>query len=281
MDLKLIIQTLLIAANLIISPDHLKFILNLLSLTTWHYVTAMKHIPNFITSLNLAAGFAAIIFTINGDLITASWLIVAAMVFDFLDGFSARLLKAYSETGKELDSLADVVSFGVAPGLIIYKLLVASQDNLSGYDSGLTSILLYIIVLMPVCAALRLAKFNTDTTQTTSFKGLPTPANAIAVISVVLAGNYSSVQFLKSLTGSMAALLIYSVILSLLMVTRIPLLSLKFKSVNFRGNEGRYILLGLVLISFIICGFAAAPLIIPIYIIVSLITALYRTKVQL
>jgi CDP-diacylglycerol--serine O-phosphatidyltransferase len=241
----------------------------------------MKHIPNFISSLNLAAGFAAIIFTMNGDLITASWLIGAAMVFDFLDGFSARLLKAYSETGKELDSLADVVSFGVAPALIIYKMLVASTGILPGHYSGFPDILSYIVVLMPVCAALRLAKFNTDTTQTTSFKGLPTPANAIAVISVVLAGHYSSIPLLKSLTGSTSALLVYSVILSLLMVTRIPLLSLKFKNMDFRGNEGRYLLLGLVLISFIIFGLAAAPLIIPVYIIVSLITTFYRTKVQL
>ena len=83
----------------------------------------MKHIPNFITSLNLAAGFIAIIFAANGDLVTASWLILAAMIFDFLDGLSARLLKAYSDIGKELDSLADVVSFGVAPALIIYQML--------------------------------------------------------------------------------------------------------------------------------------------------------------
>lgn len=235
----------------------------------------MKHIPNFITSLNLAAGFAAIILTMNGDLIAASWLIVAAMVFDFLDGFSARLLKAFSETGKELDSLADVVSFGVAPALIIYKMMVASTGILPGHSSGFPGILNYIVVLMPVCAALRLAKFNTDTTQTTSFKGLPTPANAIAVISVVLAGHYSSIPLLNSLAGSTAALLVYSVILSLLMVTRIPLLSLKFKNLDFRGNEGRYILLGLVLISFLIFGLAAAPLIIPVYIIVSLVTPLH------
>ncbi len=232
----------------------------------------MKHIPNFITSLNLVAGFVAIIFAMNGDLTTASWLVVAAMVFDFLDGFSARLLKAYSETGKELDSLADLVSFGVAPALIIYKLLVVSPGNMSRPDSGFIGILLYIIVLMPVCAALRLAKFNIDTTQTTSFKGLPTPANAIAVISVVIAEKYSSIQLLNSFTDSTAALLIYSVILSLLMVTRIPLLSLKFKNLKLNGNEGRYILIGLVLISFIILRLAAAPLIIPIYIIVSLFT---------
>jgi len=227
----------------------------------------MKHVPNFITSLNLAAGFAAIISTTNGDLLTASWLIMAAMIFDFLDGFSARLLKAYSETGKELDSLADVVSFGVAPALIIYKLLIPAISNMPLPDS-----LLYIPVLMPVCAALRLAKFNIDTTQTTSFKGLPTPANAIAVISVVIAANFSSMPLLKSFTESPAVLLIYTVILSLLMVTRLPLLSLKFKNLKFKGNEGRFIIIGLVLISFIIFGLAAAPLIIPIYFIVSLIT---------
>ena len=108
----------------------------------------MKHIPNFITSLNLAAGFIAIIFAANGELVTASWLILAAMIFDFLDGFSARLLKAYSAIGKELDSLADVVSFGVAPGIIIYQLL---DSSLSLYapiivnSDGLRSSLILII----------------------------------------------------------------------------------------------------------------------------------------
>jgi CDP-diacylglycerol--serine O-phosphatidyltransferase len=231
----------------------------------------MKHIPNFITTLNLAAGFAAIISAANGYLLTASWLIVAAMIFDFSDGFAARLLKAYSETGKELDSLADVVSFGVVPALIIYKLLVPAISKIDLPDSVFSGILLYIPVLMPVCAALRLAKFNVDPTQTTSFKGLPTPANAIAVISIVIPANYSSSPLLKSFTESPAALLIYAVVLSLLMVTRLPLLSLKFKNLSFKGNEERYILTGLVLISFIIFGIAAAPLVIPLYLIVSVI----------
>jgi CDP-diacylglycerol--serine O-phosphatidyltransferase len=240
-----------------------------------YIVIFMKHIPNFITSLNLASGFAALIFAANGDLLIASWLILAAMIFDFFDGFSARLLKAYSETGKELDSLADLVSFGVAPALIIYKLLVSAfQDTVSavsGPGTILVSILIYIPVLMPVCAALRLAKFNIDTTQTTSFKGLPTPSNAIAVISVVIAANYSSLLLLKSFISSPIALIIYTAILSILMVTRVPLLSLKFKNLKFKGNEGRYILIGLVLITFIIFGLAAAPLIIPLYLIVSLL----------
>jgi CDP-diacylglycerol--serine O-phosphatidyltransferase len=233
----------------------------------------MKHIPNFITTLNLAAGFAAIISAANGYLLTASWLIVAAMIFDFSDGFAARLLKAYSETGKELDSLADVVSFGVVPALIIYKLLVPAISKIDLPDSVFSGILLYIPVLMPVCAALRLAKFNVDPTQTTSFKGLPTPANAIAVISIVIPANYSSSPLLKSFTESPAALLIYAVVLSLLMVTRLPLLSLKFKNLSFKGNEERYILTGLVLISFIIFGIAAAPLVIPLYLIVSVIVS--------
>lgn len=235
----------------------------------------MKHIPNLVTSLNLAAGFIAIIFAANGDVVTASWLILAAMIFDFFDGFSARLLKAYSDIGKELDSLADIVSFGVAPAFIIYKMLVPALHNAlpSAFGSGtnLAVILKYIPVLMPVCAALRLAKFNNDTTQTTSFKGLPTPANAIAVISVVIAANYTSLPILKSFTESPAAIIIYTVIISLLMVTNLPLLSLKFKNLKFKGNEGRYILIGLLAISFVIFWLAAAPLVIPIYIIVSLI----------
>ncbi|TFG43358.1 MAG: CDP-diacylglycerol--serine O-phosphatidyltransferase [Bacteroidia bacterium] len=242
----------------------------------------MKHIPNFITSLNLAAGFTAVIFAANGYLTTASWFILAAMIFDFFDGFSARLLNAYSETGKELDSLGDVISFGVAPALIIYKLLVPAVNNIlpsSGQGTLFISLLPYVTILMPVCAALRLAKFNTDTTQTTSFKGLPTPANAIAVISVILAAGYAPVPWLKSFTESPATLVIYTIALSVLMVTRLPLLSNKFTSLKFRGNEGRYILIGLVLISLVIFGLTAAPLIIPIYIIVSLISNRFSTKV--
>lgn len=239
----------------------------------------MKHIPNFITSLNLAAGFIAIIFAANGDLLTASWLILAAMILDFLDGFSARLLKAYSAIGKELDSLADVVSFGVAPGLIIYQLL---NDSLSLYapmivnsDGLKASLILIIPVIMPVCAALRLAIFNIDTTQSTTFKGLPTPANALAVISVIIAGHYSHSVIFSSFTGSPLLLIVFTVILSLMMVSRIPLLSLKVSNLKLKGNEGRFILAGLVLASFAIFGIKAAPLIIPLYIIASFLSLLF------
>jgi CDP-diacylglycerol---serine O-phosphatidyltransferase len=239
----------------------------------------MKHFPNFITSLNLASGFIAIIFALNGHIVTASWLILAAMIFDFLDGLSARLLKAYSAVGKELDSLADVVSFGVAPGLIIYYLL---NDSLSlngpakiNSDSLQGILLMLIPVMMPVCGAIRLAIFNLDSTQATIFKGLPIPANALAVISVVIAGHFAQSPLLNAFTGSPFLLILFTIILSLLMVSRIPLLSLKVTNLKLKGNEGRYILVGLILINFAIFGPISITLIIPLYIISSAISLLF------
>ena len=237
-----------------------------------------KHIPNFITSLNLVSGFFAIVFAVSGDIISASWLILAAMIFDFLDGFFARLLHSYSDLGKELDSLADAVSFGVAPGMIILEMLGVFTSNYLFTDENFYNRILAILIIsvMPVCAALRLAKFNIDPTQTTGFKGLPTPANALAVISVVIADHYSDAVFVSKLTGSDSFLLVFTIVLSLLMVSRIPLLSLKTKSLRFNGNEGRYLLVVLVGLSLIFFGIAAAPLIIPIYIVASLITLTAR-----
>jgi CDP-diacylglycerol--serine O-phosphatidyltransferase len=201
------------------------------------------------------------------------------MIFDFFDGFSARLLKAYSAIGKELDSLADVVSFGVAPGFIIYQLLNSSISAGAPFISDSvfvkTTLILIFSALMPVCAALRLAIFNIDDTQSTTFMGMPTPANALAVISIVLAGNYSQSPLLSTLTGSPLSIILFTLFLSLLMVSRIPLLSLKVSNLKFRGNEGRVILIGLVILTFIIFGAGAAPVIIPIYIISSLIALLF------
>ena len=238
----------------------------------------MKYIPNFITSLNLTSGFIAIIYTANGDLVTASWFILAAMIFDFLDGFSARLLKAYSAIGKELDSLADVVSFGVAPGLIIYQLLndsLSLSAPINDADSIKTFLIMIIPAIMPVCGALRLAIFNLDTTQSSTFKGLPIPANALAVISVVIAAEYSHSTFFSSFTGSPLAMILLALISSGLMVTRIPLISMKITNLKLKGNEGRLILAGLVLVSFAFLGFNAAPLIIPFYILSSMIALLF------
>lgn len=239
----------------------------------------MKHIPNFITSMNLAAGFVAIIFAAAGDLLTASWLISSAMIFDFLDGFTARLLKSYSAIGKELDSLADIVSFGVAPAYIIYSLLKvslsANSQIIINSGSAKAALILLIPAVMPVCAALRLAIFNLDETQATSFRGLPTPANALAVISVVIAGHYSQSALFRTFTGSPFLLILFTLLLSILMVSRMPLLSLKVTNLRLKGNEGRYILAGFILISFTVFGVKAVPLIIPLYFIASLISLLF------
>ena len=239
----------------------------------------MKNIPNFITSLNLTSGFVAIIFASTGDILTASWILLAAMIFDFLDGFSARMLKAYSAIGKELDSLADVVSFGVAPGIIIYELLNRSL----GYDTtgtvdtkGIIALFILIIpAIMPACAAIRLAVFNLDTTQTTSFKGLPTPANAIAVISIVIADHFTQSEILHNIISSPYIIIPITVILSILMVTRLPLFSLKVSNLRLKGNEGRYLLLILILVSLIIFGMPAVILVIPFYLIASALSLLF------
>jgi CDP-diacylglycerol---serine O-phosphatidyltransferase len=240
----------------------------------------MRHIPNFISSLNLASGFAAIVFLFNGDPVTASWLILAAMIFDFFDGFAARLLKAYSDIGKELDSLADVVSFGVAPGLIIYTVLT---KNTTIESSGILSIKYLMIIAVtaffPVCAALRLAKFNIDTTQSDTFRGVPTPAAALAVVTVILSGNYSGSLLVNSFLASPAAVMIFSLIISVLMVTRIPLLSLKFHDFGIKGNEGRFLLIAVCALLVIIFRFGGIPWIIPAYLAVSIISLLFRKKV--
>lgn len=257
----------------------IKIYLNFTSLRITISYFNMKHFPNLITSLNLTSGFIAIIFAANGHLVTASWMILAAMIFDFLDGFSARILKAYSAIGKELDSLADAVSFGVAPGLIIYRLLcdsVSLNASINIHPDVLKAALLMIIpAIMPVCGAIRLAIFNLDSTQATTFKGLPIPANALAVISVVIAGHYSQSLLFNSFTGTPLFLILFTIVLSLLMVSRIPLLSLKVSNLKLKGNEGRYILAGFVLIDFAILGPMAFPFIIPLYIISSAISLLF------
>lgn len=239
----------------------------------------MRHIPNFITSLNLASGFIAIIFILHGDSVIASWLILAAMVFDFFDGFASRMLNAYSDLGKELDSLADLVSFGVAPGLLIYSLLENTSgmalQTLSGFGPVIRILIMVAVAIFPVCSGLRLAKFNIDDSQTTSFKGLPTPAAALAVVSIVLSAAYSDSAIIRLFTGSMVTIVLYSLALSVLMVSRIPLLSLKFHDLKIRGNEGRFLLIVTCLIIAGAFRFAGIPFLIPAYLAVSTISLLF------
>lgn len=227
----------------------------------------MRHIPNSITALNLASGFTAIVLIISGNITAACWMIIAAMVFDFLDGFASRLLNAYSDLGRELDSLADVVSFGAAPGLMAFMLLSGGGEirgNIHFLAAG---------ILFTVCAGLRLARFNTDTEQSVNFRGLPTPAAALSVVTLALAGEYSGSGFIKSLADDRIIFTVYILVISALMVSRIPMVSLKIKNLKFSGNEARYLLLLVAVLLTVFAGPAGAALIIPAYIIISVISS--------
>lgn len=223
-----------------------------------------RHIPNTITCLNLFSGCLGIVFAFNGNLNYASYAILIAAVFDFLDGMFARLLKAYSDIGKELDSLADMVSFGVLPSVIIYQLFLLSSKHES------ITWLPYSAFLIAVFSGLRLAKFNIDTRQAEHFIGLPTPANAMLIGSLPLILSQGS-SFMSTLIVSNYFLLILSIVMSLLLVAELPLISLKFKNLNIKDNLLRYVLVTSSVILFVSMQFAAVPLIIGLYVILSFI----------
>lgn len=224
-----------------------------------------KHIPNAVTCLNLLSGCIGLVLAFEGELILAGYAIVLGALFDFFDGFAARLLKAYSEIGKELDSLADVVSFGVLPAVIIYQLFLKAPQL-----GGLSSYLNYSAFLIAVFSALRLAKFNIDERQTDNFIGLPTPANALLAASLPQIIQNGS-TFTAAYILNPYFLFIYSLGTSFLLVMEVPLLSLKFRSIRLSDNLFRYILLFSGLISILIFKFAAVPIIIFIYIVLSII----------
>jgi len=232
-----------------------------------------KHIPNFITTLNLFSGCIGIIVALQYRVDYAAYFIALAALFDFMDGMAARLLHVKSEIGKELDSLADVVSFGVLPGIIIYQLM-AHSPNTPAYGSFL-SIFSLLALIIPILSAVRLAKFNLDTRQTTSFIGLPVPANALFLGSLPLikmqAGYNDSLSWLTAITDNYYVLAIIAIGMSLLLVSEIPLISLKFRNLKFTENKPQFILVAFSVIAFALFTFAAIPLIILAYILLSLV----------
>jgi CDP-diacylglycerol--serine O-phosphatidyltransferase len=222
------------------------------------------HIPNLVTALNIACGTLSIIAAFRWDLQTAACFIFAGALFDFCDGAVARLLKVSSSFGKELDSLCDVVTFGVAPGVMAYQMMF----EYFGAESWIP----FFAVLIPVFSALRLAKFNLDERQTTGFLGLPTPANALFFAGIPFVDN----AFLLSLLEISWLLPTLTVIFSLLLVTEIPLFSLKFKNLKFKGNEIRYIFLFCAAVLVILLIYNALPFIILAYILISLVALLFK-----
>lgn len=217
-----------------------------------------RHIPNAITCANLFSGCIGIVYAFNGALETAAYFVLLSGIFDFFDGFVARLLHVKSDIGKELDSLADVVSFGFLPGMVMFQLL-SQSDSSSPY-------LPYLGFIITVFSALRLAKFNIDTRQTEDFIGLNTPMNTLFIVSLpFIQKDY------PSLVGSAPLLIGLIVLLSWLLVSEIKIFSLKFNSTSWANNKIKYIFLILSVLLIALLKFAAVPLILVLYIGLSLI----------
>lgn len=250
----------------------------------------MKQIPNMFTLLNLVFGSMAIILILQTgeSLVTTTedgtWVaqlpekiwwgsicIAIAAVVDFLDGFVARIFKATSEIGAQLDSLADVVSFGVAPGMIFYQLL---RITFIGTESGLDVSVwaLAPALIFPCAGAYRLARFNVDKTQAYGFKGVPIPAAGLVVASLplILLYNYFDLNNILLNKWTLYAMII---LLSWLMVSTLPLMALKFKSFSLKDNFSKFLLLIIAVVAGIFLKWLAVPVVFVVYVIISLFVA--------
>ncbi len=240
-----------------------------------------KHIPNLITLLNLLSGTIAVILAVEGNLVLAGVFVLIGIFFDFFDGLVARLLNVQSELGKQLDSLADMVTSGVVPGIILYKLLESniplwlSKEVVETESMQMVAVkfqpLVLIGLLFTLAAAYRLANFNIDERQTTSFIGLPTPAATLFVISMPFILRYSSCDFAEELINNHWFLIGVTVVLSILMNANIPLFSLKFKDFSFKNNALKYIFLLVSITLLISLHFIAVPIIIVLYVFFSVV----------
>jgi CDP-diacylglycerol--serine O-phosphatidyltransferase len=248
-----------------------------------------KHIPNLITCGNLFCGCLAIVCAFNGDLVWAAYLVGIAAVLDFFDGFAARLLKVGGEMGKQLDSLADMVTFGVVPGVMMYKLIcisrihemgkLLSNETLTSFMESFYGISAYLGFFITIFSAIRLAKFNIDTRQTSSFIGVPTPANSILICSIPLIFNINT-DFLSPYVYKTSfdeiilntyTLIGVTILMSYLLVAELPLFALKFKNFGWVDNKIRYSFLIISVILLILFQFIAIPFIIFLYIVLSII----------
>lgn len=261
-----------------------------------------KHIPNTITLGNLFCGCLALISAFEGDLVWAAYFVGISLVLDFFDGFTARMLKVSSAIGKDLDSLADMVTFGVVPGIVMFKMLTNVSDMLvvdEPANVGWTiypplagsadqpSYLPYFGLIITIFSCIRLAKFNNDTRQSDSFIGLPTPANTMIVCSFPLIFESHAEWFSRSAMAN-PSLIVYapfiligiSVVLSFLLIAEIPLFALKFKNFSWASNKLVYVFLIVSVIMLISLQFLAIPLIILLYILMSIVNNIFlKTKV--
>lgn len=229
-------------------------------------MTLKQHIPNAITCGNLVSGCLSVLLLTSGRPVAAAIMVFVAGLFDFLDGFAARLLHAHSPIGADLDSLSDVVSFGVAPGFIMHWLMSRAQHPevlWLGLD-----LLPCLAFLLPVFSAIRLAKFNVDDTQTTTFRGIPAPGMAIFVASLPLM--LSQLDHLTDGSLGYWACLGITLVFSFMMVSRLRFFSFKMKSAKWKGNEVRWSFLLLAVLSFAVFRFVALPFVMMVYVLLSI-----------
>lgn len=240
-----------------------------------------KYLPNTITSLNLVFGVLAIFKASEGDITIAAWFILVAAVMDFFDGFAARWLKAYSATGEQLDSLADLISFGMAPAVIVYALIEQSgiSINLAGYAFSPA----WVVILLPLFSALRLARFNADQAQQESFTGVPVPASALFFAGLALSASHTAAYpeiaaFVGRLAFSGWLMTVFVMLFAFFMVMPVSMFSLKMKSFNWKGNEVQYGFSIFSLLMVVLLQVAALPVIIMGYVITGLLMNMFGKK---
>ena len=242
-----------------------------------------KHIPNAITLLNLLAGLFALIHAFNGNYNEAFSLVCLGIFFDFWDGFFARIWKVQSPIGLQLDSLADMVTSGVVPGLVMYKMLADIQENQSQYnlteDTYYMGVVPYLGFLITLASCYRLAKFNIDTRQTDSFIGLPTPANALLIMSIPMIQFHSEFEWLVDFLSNPYVLVGVTVLSSYLLNAEIPLFSLKVKSFSWEKYKMQVVFMIISVILIAILEFIAIPIIILLYVVLSVVNNMIGKKV--
>jgi CDP-diacylglycerol--serine O-phosphatidyltransferase len=240
----------------------------------------IKNIPNLLTSLNLVFGFIAILMAFQPDWLRYSpYCIFIALIFDYSDGFAARSLNAFSEFGKQLDSLSDLVSFGVAPGVLVYQLLQFKLLADYNGDKALIAFLFVLPALIPVFSAIRLAKFNLDERQSMSFVGLPTPASALLIASLTMVYFSSKDIWVKDFILNKYSIILIVIIDSFLMVSEIPMFSFKIKSKLSLKNylpQITFILISIILL--ITLKLYAFPLLICLYVVISILNNFFGHK---
>lgn len=241
-----------------------------------------KHIPNLLTLLNLASGTMAIVLAMEGQWQWAVYLVLAASLFDFLDGLAARLLNAYSDTGKQLDSLADMVTFGVLPAVFIYtifkSLFMNQAEEMNGFSQTFQWIILGTVLIVPAFSAIRLARFNVREPDGPFFEGLPTPAHALFWTGLFW-------QFMEDgmLFGTPLNLFFMWAIMFIMafhMILPVPMYTLKFEHFRPRGNLIRYLLIVVSVIILLFAGLSGLSLVVLTYILLSLLNLLLQARVS-